>query len=175
MYHWGESAPFRCDYEKKGCYIKSDDKVVVDVGANIGIFTRLALERGVERVYAFEPSFDAFKCLMMNVDSNRVVPYKACVTNVSGFTDVTVTPSTYPMAVVIRDDTSIGEVETVPSYTMDDLIDLNIIPIPIDFLKVDIEGSEVEMFEGFSDENLAKIDRFAMEAHLAPDLSLIHI
>jgi hypothetical protein len=59
MYHWGESAPFRCDYEKKGCYIKSDDKVVVDVGANIGIFTRLALERGVEKVYAFEPSFDA--------------------------------------------------------------------------------------------------------------------
>jgi len=168
MYHWGESPKYGTDYERDGCHIKPND-VVVDIGANIGMFTRLALEKGAKKVYAFEPSKDAFKCFLINIDSSEVSAYKACISDVSGFQDMNIAESTYPMAEIVRDGMKLETIEIVPSYTLDDLIDLEIIPTPIDFLKIDVEGSEIEVFRGLSDENLAKIDRIAMEAHYAPE------
>lgn len=170
MYLWGESPEYGTDYERSGCHIKPND-VVVDIGANIGLFTRLALEKGAKKVYAFEPSMDAFKCLLMNVDGSKVHAYKACISDVSGFQSINVTQSTYPMAELVikgHPEKKLEMVENVPSYTLNDLIDFEIVPTPIDFLKIDVEGSEIEVFEGLTDVNLCKIDRLSIEVHYAP-------
>ena len=167
MYHWGESPKYGCDYERDGCFLKPDD-VVVDIGANVGIFTRLAHERGAKHVFAFEPSFDAYKCLLLNTHHTNTSPYKACIHNFSGFTDINITSSTYPMAEVVRTESKLESVENVSCYTLDDLMDHEILPSKIDFMKIDIEGNEVELFEGLSDSNLANIDRLSLEAHFAP-------
>jgi len=53
------------DYERLGCIIEPGD-VVVDIGSNIGIFARRALQRGASRVYSFEPSSRIFSCLLDN-------------------------------------------------------------------------------------------------------------
>jgi len=37
----------------------------------------------------------------------------------------------------------------------------------IDFLKIDVEGGEYEIFKSFSDENIRKVDKIAMEFHSA--------
>ena len=170
MYNWRESEDRKCDYFYGGCMIKPND-VVVDIGANVGMFARLAKEMGAKHVYAFEPSHDAFKCMMYNTYHTYMSSYKACVHNFTGFTDVNITDNTYPMAEIVRPSHELETVESVPCYTLDDLIEFGILPSKIDFMKIDVEGSEVEVFEGFSNENLANIDRLAMEAHFAPENS----
>lgn len=179
MYKWRDSAEYKCDYEQRGCHIKPDD-VVVDLGANIGLFSRLALERGAKKVYAFEPSTDTLKCLLHNVDRTKVDMFKACVYSHSGFEQVISTGRTHPMVAVrgVRGTKVKGDTEDhipdqrsnemVSCYSMDDLIDCGILPNQIDFLKIDVEGSEIKVFEGLSDENLHNIDRLAIELHYNP-------
>jgi len=52
-----------CDYERMGCYIKEGD-VVVDIGANIGLFAHRAETRGASKVICFEPMTPTFECLL---------------------------------------------------------------------------------------------------------------
>ena len=163
MYCWGESEHFGCDYEKNGCFIKPDD-VVVDIGANIGMFSRRAIERGAKKVYAYEPSNDAFKCLLLNVDASKVESYKASISSHTGFTEMRVTEGSYPMAST-DDPRELLSIENVPCYTMDDLMNFDVLPSKIDFLKIDAEGGEIGIFEGLSAENLLNVDRIAMETH----------
>ena len=111
MYHWGESEPFKCDYEKLDCYLKQGD-VVVDIGANVGMFTRLALEKGAKEVHAFEPSEDAYKCLLINASDDRVKSYRACLHNYNGWVEIGV--NEYPMATAMSDSMGDSKRETVP-------------------------------------------------------------
>ena len=172
MYHWAESMPFSCDYEKDGCHIKEGD-VIVDVGANIGMFSRLANERCARKVYAFEPSMDAMKCLLLNVDRSTVDVHKACLYSHTGFIDIRVTKESFPMA-SIDDHREISNVENVSCYTIDDLIEFGVLPERIDFMKVDVECSECHVFEGLSNSNLANIDRLAIETHHHPEGHVLH-
>jgi len=57
-----------------------------------------------------------------------------------------------------------GDSYTVRTYTLDYLFETGLID-KIDFLKVDIEGAEHEVFKGISDENLKKVRTIAMEYH----------
>jgi FkbM family methyltransferase len=60
-------------YEFKNVIVKSGD-IVVDAGANFGIFTLFCLlKRGVKRVYAFEPSQTALYYLKENIKVNDLV------------------------------------------------------------------------------------------------------
>jgi FkbM family methyltransferase len=162
---WGESPIYHCDYEKQKCYLKRGD-VVVDVGANIGMFARHAMERGVEKVYAFEPTIDAFKCLLLNVDRHKVYVHKACIGNTNDFVDIAMTKGSGTMgAMHACDDRKELHREKVQCYTLDNLIESGIIPKNIDFLKVDVEGSESDVFNGMSEENLSNVNRLAMEYH----------
>ena len=157
--------------EEQGCYIKDGD-VVVDVGANIGMFSRLATDKGASKVYAFEPSAVAVKCAMMNTDLTLVDTYKASIFYYTGFLNMVTTKEAYPMLGRTDEGASatfggrkvIDEV-MVPCYTLDDLISMKLLPEQIDYLKVDVEGDELEVFEGLSDENLNRIDRLSVETH----------
>lgn len=169
FYHWGESPVYGCDYEREGCHIKEGD-VVLDIGANIGLFSRFAMERGAKKVYAFEPSESVFTCLLMNVDADVVNAYKACVYSSTGVQNVASSKVTHPMVSVVEDtfDTEAPHIvwsDKVFCYTMDYLFESGLLPSSIDFMKVDVEGAEVGVFEGMSDQNLARIDRLAIETH----------
>jgi hypothetical protein len=61
-------------------------------------------------------------------------------------------------------DTSPNISYTVRTYTLDYLFEVGLID-KIDFLKVDIEGAEIKVFKGISDENLMKVKYIAMEYH----------
>ena len=52
------------------------------------------------------------------------------------------------------------------TYTLDYLFETKLID-RIDFLKIDIEGAEIEALNGISDENLRKIKNISMEYHHA--------
>jgi FkbM family methyltransferase len=44
----------------------------------------------------------------------------------------------------------------------------------VDLLKMDIEGSEIDVFEGATDEDLQRVDQFTIEFHsrIYPDIGL---
>lgn len=43
-----------------------EDKVIMDIGANIGAFARYAVERGAKQVYCYEPCPETFELLTRN-------------------------------------------------------------------------------------------------------------
>ena len=55
------------------------DTVVVDIGANIGLFSLYAAFSGAARVFAFEPNQEAYRCMLDNIERNglqrRIAPF----------------------------------------------------------------------------------------------------
>ena len=58
-------------------------KVVMDIGANLGAFTTIALQNGAKQVIAIEPEQENFDLLMQNIDrySNSICIKAAVVAN----------------------------------------------------------------------------------------------
>jgi FkbM family methyltransferase len=121
---------------------------VVDVGANIGVltvpFARLVSPSG--KVIAFEPQRIIYQMLCGNLALNaldNVVAYNMAVGRVAG--TIAVPPVDYTQAGnfggVSVSAAAVGE--TVPLTTIDSLA------VPrCDFMKIDVEGMELDVLEG---------------------------
>jgi len=135
--------------------------VVVDVGANMGVFTRWAYSEGASKVISFEPDKRYFKLLELNSDS-RTTLYNAAISDTMGST-ILHESDHFGGSNIFHVDGSTVEYET-KTYTLNYLFDSGIVD-KIDFLKVDIEGGEINAFKGISDENLKKVREIGMEYH----------
>lgn len=116
----------------------SPDSVVVDVGANIGLYTLLAA-RVAKAVYAFEPEANNLRLLTRSVEANglnnvRIFPY--CVCDRVGRVALSLADH-HPGAHSIVRRISKNTV-SVPSTTLDEIFPRE----TIDLLKVDVEGAE---------------------------------
>jgi len=140
---------------------------IVDIGANIGM-TSYYFSQFANKVYAIEPSLEHYTTLTNMLTFNKienVKPIKRAIYIKSGqfpfFHNKNKTMRSLHMAV---DDKS-EEAETVDCITLEELINQEKIE-HIDLLKVDIEGSEVEVFSHTSFKNIAnKIDTIVTERH----------
>ena len=155
------------DYERLGCVINPGD-TVVDVGGNIGMFSRRALERGASRVVTFEPMSKAFACLVDNV-GYEVECHKVAISKEFGTKSIGV-PGTYnnlggSTSMMDLDSRDAIYSENVISMSLGELWDLGVLPERINFLKIDCEGGEKEIIESLTDEQLSKIDKISMEYH----------
>jgi len=75
--------------------ILSND-VVVDIGANIGVFNIYAAKKTKNKVYAFEPFPDNYKILKNNIFQNKldnIQPYNYAISDYSGIVKLYVTES----------------------------------------------------------------------------------
>ena len=72
----------------------------------------------------------------------------------------------YFMADTLTEKTDNNYSYSIPAQlmTMDTLYISGVLS-KIDFLKIDIEGAEIQLFRGISDENLEKINKITMEYH----------
>jgi len=141
------------------------DWYVVDIGAQRGIFTIRAATFAKE-VHSYEPSEENFKALDKNLDLNRMTNVYAnmmAVAGQRGFMNLVLSKSSLGHSLYreITDRPS-GEVQRVMTITLDDVA--KELPI-IDFLKVDCEGAEFEMFYNAQPETFNKIQRFMIELH----------
>jgi hypothetical protein len=84
MFHHYSFDDNGCDYERYGCYIKEGD-VVLDLGANIGVFAHRAEVRGASKVICFEPVTQTFNCLIKNKGPKTLI-YKNAVGSKNDFT-----------------------------------------------------------------------------------------
>jgi FkbM family methyltransferase len=139
--------------------INSGD-IVVDLGANIGIFNRWAYDQGASKVISFEPDKRYFKLLSVNAD-NRSILFNAAVTNNVGETSLYESEHLGGSTLL---NPFLHNKYKVRTYTLNYLFESGIIDY-INFLKIDVEGSEHLVFQGVSDENLIKIKNISLEYH----------
>lgn len=157
-----------CDYERYGCYIREGD-VVLDLGGNIGIFAHRAETRGASKVISFEPVTPTFNCLIKNRGSRTLV-YKNAVGGKNGFTTFRIhTDFTHIGGGTSEDQDLLLNQRPIIHSERVIIIGINEIfngmESKIDFMKIDIEGGEVEVLTSISDDNLASLRCLSAEFH----------
>ncbi len=140
---WGEKN--EADVFKRE--IKSGD-IVLDIGAHIGYYTLLAAKLVGDngKVYAFEPDPNNFECLKKNVEQNdykNVVCVNKAVSDKTGKTELFFSEETDNSQIVNPQDGTKSIVVDVIS--LDDFFDKD---QHVDFIKIDIEGSEGKALDG---------------------------
>ncbi len=142
--------------------------VVVDVGANIGIFSVMAAERRSNRVIAFEPHPENLRFLRRNVSANRMVNVTVCESAVSdqgGWQRLYVNTNAAGHSLCATPAVDNGrEVVRVPTTTLPEIMEANHLD-RVDFLKIDCEGSEGAILLSTPAGYLKRIGRLAIEFH----------
>lgn len=146
--------------------------IVLDCGANIGVFTREALDAGAKLVIAIEPAPENIECLRRNfvkeIAEGKVVVYPKGVWDKDDFLTLNVDPhNSAADSFVIQREGSQGMIK-MPLTTIDKLTaELKL--DRVDFIKMDIEGAEVKALDG-AHEVLAKYHpRMSLAVYHEPD------
>jgi len=168
--------PYNLAEQKRGIYgtgprdVQPGD-IVLDCGANIGVFTRHALERGAAKVIAIEPAPENIECLRRNfaseIEAGKVVVYPKGVWDKDDRMTLHVDPhNSAADSVLIQREGSHG-VE-VPLTTIDKLAaELSL--ERVSFIKMDIEGAEPNAIRGGAGVIARFRPRLALSAYHAPD------
>lgn len=143
--------------------------VIVDVGANVGLVSIAAAKRFPKaRVFAFEPNPHILPLLEENVRLNaaqsNIFLRPFCVAGEGGIRPVFYRPGERGGATLFRKDapgTETFEATCVPLSEIFNIIQSDV----IDFLKVDCEGAEYEIFKHSSPEDFRKIKFILAECH----------
>ena len=133
--------------------------VVVDIGANIGSFSIFAASYGT-KVYAIEPEPHNLEALKTNIALNNMTDnIIVCPYGISDYKGTAVINDGGGGA-TIKDDGAFGaEIEVM---SLDQFFALYHID-QVDVLKIDVEGSELEIICGASKETLNKCKYITME------------
>jgi FkbM family methyltransferase len=155
----------RDEYRLRGFADGSFD-TVVDVGANIGLFS-IRVAPLARRVVAVEPLPDHFRILQSNLAPFRhVVPVQKAVSGTRGPIDLWVSPN--PGGHSILRDVAKGTASVrVDAVTFRDLFADHSIE-RCDLLKIDCEGAEYESLAAMPDDLWPRIARIHMEFHQGP-------
>lgn len=125
--------------------------VVIDLGANLGVYTILALQKGCE-VHSFEPTPRIFNLLEENIAVNGFEPSGKAHTYQLAITDHIGDLTFYGFSAKSGHNSIYKNVESdyevkVKSDTLDHVLgDLH----QIDFIKMDIEGAELAALNGMT-------------------------
>jgi len=144
------------------------DLTVIDAGGNIGLFTLYASDYA-KKIFTIEPSAQHVEVINQMVDFNgltdKVTVIQKAIAMENGTEEFhhNKNVTMFSLKDVVDDKSSPTEkVETIRFDTL--FKDNNI--THVDFLKLDIEGSEVEVVGGKGFENVAdKIDALVVEYH----------
>lgn len=165
---------FKNVYTPEEIEIKKGD-LVVDIGANVGIFSLFSLKKGAKKVYAYEPLAKNVDKLSKNLrinGFNNFVVTKEALSNTSGkirffkkehdphgFLSLAVKKST-----ATRRESSVY-VNTTTLKKVIDYILKKELRENIDLLKIDCEGSEGEIFLSTPSFVWKKISKVSLEYH----------
>jgi FkbM family methyltransferase len=124
--------------------------IVLDAGANVGVFTRKALWAGASKVVAIEPAPENLECLRRNfaaeMADGRVVLYPKGVWDKDDVLKLSVDPIDSARDSFIRPIQNAQFIEA-PLTTVDKLVTELQLP-KVDFIKMDIEGAEQKAIVG---------------------------
>ena len=174
--HPNDTSSYWTFYE---CYIKQEYKniepgdIVVDIGANLGFFSLYALRQGASISYALEPFTSTYEYLVKNTEGVNIKPLNLGVglkDEIKTFVGGEITSMSRLIDLENKEeDAQWGkekEKEDVKLKPFDQIVKEQGIDF-IDYLKIDCEGGEVELFETIDPDYLKyKIKKIAGEIHL---------
>ena len=150
----------------------SDNSVVIDIGAHIGVFSVLAAAQAENvTVYSFEPEPDNFQLLVRNTARNhlesQVHPISLAVSNTSTpkkLVRSTASDTAHSLMPGKSPDDEIKDFVEVNCTTLLDIFRTYEID-KCDILKLDCEGEEYNILLNTPDEILAKVVKIVSEYH----------
>jgi FkbM family methyltransferase len=154
-------------YLHDGFYRPEPGHTVLDVGANIGAFALMIESRARGAwVHCYEPGSGACATLRRNVEANGlgelVTVYPIAVSDRNG--TIELLQADIPMhRSIFANDYAAGGRETVETIPLPEAIDRA--GGHVDLLKVDVEGAEIEIVDGMTPGDWARVDRAAIEYH----------
>jgi FkbM family methyltransferase len=180
---YGDTEQIVREIWQENCYHRLGElrpgDAVIDLGANQGIFSLLAAQKGAF-VYAVEPDARTFEVLCRNIERNglgdRVIPFNFAIGQVSGDIDIfipekdgEILTGLITTRVTVQQNYAGLSVtrlrrESVPCRRFGELMCL--LPArSIRFLKIDCEGAELDILDSGSDADFARIENLLMETH----------
>jgi FkbM family methyltransferase len=158
---------FRNVYNPVDLPIEAND-IVVDIGANIGVFTIFAACRTQNTVHAFEPFPRNIEFLNRNVSTNglpNVTTHCVAVSEKTGSAKLYL--GELSAGHMLFDHSIKGKLEKyveVPTTTLQRIMDDNGLG-QIDFLKLDCEGCEGSILVSTPIDYIQRVRKIAMEFH----------
>lgn len=151
-------------------HLKAGD-VVLDCGANIGVFTRKAVKAGARKVIAIEPAPENIECLRRNfkseIERGQVVVYPKGVWDKDDMLTFHVDPHNSAADSFLIKREGGQDLVQLPLTTIDKLtseLQLD----TVSFVKMDIEGAEVRALSG-GRQTIARFHpRMALSAYHTP-------
>jgi FkbM family methyltransferase len=132
------------------------EPVCADIGANIGEYALLCRKHGAGKVLAFEPAPDAFRALVENTRSDPAIEcILTAVGERDGIVEIFVPERSDDSQLASRDANITSFVNdphnkiSVPLIKLDDFVQAR--GLRLNFIKIDVEGYEMEVFLGASD------------------------
>lgn len=152
----------RKDYETEKCFIQKGD-VVVDAGANLGMFTVYAALKGASKIFSFEPEIKNIECLKQNVPPWVDVFHCGIMKEVGEYLFfVDKNPGGHSF--FNYGGTKTGEKRLIKCLSIPSLFETGKLEI-INFLKIDIEGAEIEVLDSIPGRYFPLIKNIAFEYH----------
>ena len=139
-------------------FISESDKVILDLGANVGLFA-LYVSPIADKVVCIEPTPSHFNLLTkLTKDISKIERINGALSNISGEVNFyTSVSNTTTNSLISRD---VNQILTVKSYSLKDLIEITKLD-KVDFVKMDIEGGEYIVLDEetlqYIGENIPKI------------------
>lgn len=154
--------------------------VVLDGGANIGVFSRQAFNLGADKVIAVEPSPENLECLRRNfadeLAQNKLIIVSKGLwsTNTSLFFAPNLTHQEAGKIINAPVDLESNNIRTEIQVTTIDTLKKDLGLDRIDFIKLDIEGAEREALAGAAETLHADKPRMAIcMYHLDDDIDVL--
>ena len=138
-------------YEIKEVQIQKND-IIIDAGANIGLFSLLAAKKGAKKIFAFEPSAYTYSILSSNIMINNyekiITPVNLGIYSKRCTMDFIQTTGNIGSSRIVDIYNNIpGERCKINLVSLDEWVEENKVE-RVDFIKADIEGAERDLIEG---------------------------
>ena len=154
------------EYNKLLGYLEKDS-VVIDIGAQIGVFSVFAaLKDGSVKIYSYEPFLPNYTLLEKNIKLNnlskQIIPFNVGVGKKNEIRKFTISDkNTGGHGFYCKDSSESIQIKTI---SLKEVFENNNIK-KCDFLKMDCEGAEYEILFNAPDSYLKKIKSITMEYH----------
>jgi len=148
--------------------VRPTDEVIVDLGANVGVFTLYAARNAPQaKVFSFEPFPSTYLRLVATVRDHHLDSRVTCLNYAAtGASGVRLMPNGQVPSQrrALASAASVTPGTGVMGKTIESILEENHLP-HVDLLKMDIEGSEYEVLLSTPQRVLSRIGRIALEYH----------